>query len=256
MNTTLVPRKRLPAFFMSVIMPGLGQVYNGQLIRGLSFLVFFCLIPLLMTMAALWLPTRMQLAGFAIAVITAFGIYFLIIYQSVKTASKLGQSYSITPYNAWFFYASIWLIGMVAMVTADSYMKENFAHPYKIVTDTMAPYVLQGDYVIADMTAYNHTPVQNGDIIIHVYPNDRSKVYIRQVSALPGENSTQRDGKTVVTPNGHVRVKAAPGKNESKDSRDFGPIDMRDIVGKVQHIYFSKSEKNIRWSRIGLVPYN
>lgn len=253
MKSMISPRNRLLAFFMAVIMPGLGQVYNGQLMKGVSVLIFFCLIPLLLTRAVLFLPLDYQLMGFAVAVVCAATVYFLSIADSVRTAKNSAEAYSLTSYNRWYFYSTMWLIGIAVMVSADSYMKAHIGHPFKIVTDTMAPAVLKGDYVITDKTAYNHTPVKNGDIIIHVYPNDRSKVYIRQVVGLPGEKVKQLDQSVMTAPNGAVLVKGLSDNIDTRDSRHFGPVDMRDIVGKVQHIYFSKGKEGIRWERIGMI---
>lgn len=253
MKASVSPRKRLLAFLMAMIMPGLGQIYNGQLIKGVSVLIFFCLIPLLLTRAVLFLPLHSQLLGFAVAVVCAATVYFVSIGDAVKVAHERAESYRLTPYNRWYFYSTMWLIGIAIMASADGFMKARIAHPFKIVTDTMAPAVLKGDYVITDKTAYQKSPVKNGDIIIHVYPNDRSKVYIRQIVGLPGEKVKQLDGTVLAAPNGAVLVKGLTGKNETRDSRHFGPIDMRDIVGKVQHVYFSKGEEGVRWNRIGMV---
>lgn len=35
------------------------------------------------------------------------------------------------------------------------------------------------------------------------------------------------------------------------DSANYGPVELRDIVGKVAQIYFSRGPDGIRWGRIG-----
>lgn len=243
------PRKWL-GVLLAIIMPGLGQVYNGSLIKGTSTLICFALIPLLLTRLTLLLPLSIQLVGFGLAILSAIMIYVLSIIDTVRAAPTPLQQRS---YNRWFFYLTMWLMGISVMVTADGYMRENIVEAYKIVTNSMAPYVLEGDYIIANKTAYDRTAITRGDIIIHVYLDDRSKVFIRQIAALPGETITLDDNTSMTAPHGTVLVKGFSTKKDPLDSRTFGPVDMRDIVGKVEHVYFSKSAAGIRWNRIGML---
>ena len=51
--------------------------------------------------------------------------------------------------------------------------------------------------------------------------------------SVPGEYQTHGDGGPQVTPQGHYFVGGAP-RNNSQDSRHFGFVPKRYIVGKVQ----------------------
>mgnify|MGYP003582470240 CR=1 FL=1 len=40
----------------------------------------------------------------------------------------------------------------------------------------------------------------------------------------------------------------------SRDSRDFGPVPLTDVVGRVRQIWWSSGDGRVRWERLGLVP--
>ncbi|MBN1983785.1 MAG: hypothetical protein JW795_19780 [Chitinivibrionales bacterium] len=45
----------------------------------------------------------------------------------------------------------------------------------------------------------------------------------------------------------------ADDRNMQNDSRTYGPVPLRDAVGKVRQIYSSIGPEGIRWQRIGKV---
>ena len=125
-----------------------------------------------------------------------------------------------------------------------------------------------------------------GDIIVFVYPRDRSKDFIKRVIGLPGEK-IQIVGKEILVNDvpiedpwgkyetnhvntGSVRDKYGPqtvppdslfvmgdNRDNSQDSRYWGFVDLNAVKGKAFVIYFSWDRtsrnllKKIRWGRIG-----
>jgi signal peptidase I len=103
----------------------------------------------------------------------------------------------------------------------------------------------------ADKTAYRRMSPHKGDIVIFVYPDDRSKRFIKRIEALPGQNITGIDGTIETVPHGFVFV-TGDNRRHSYDSRNFGFVPISDLIGKVRQVYFSSGPDGIRWSRIGL----
>jgi len=52
--------------------------------------------------------------------------------------------------------------------------------------------------------------------------------------------------KKITVPNGHCFV-LGDNREDTEDSRDFGPVPLRDIVGKVAYIYYPAES----WTRFG-----
>jgi signal peptidase I len=121
--------------------------------------------------------------------------------------------------------------------------------------------------------------IKRGDIIVFVFPEEPSKDFIKRVIALPGETIEIRKKKIYINgkeiedkwgffkddyvgpprddfgpfqvPQGHVFV-MGDNRDESNDSRFWGPVNIENIKGKAFIIYFSWNpyEKSIRFSRI------
>lgn len=251
-SNRIIPRKKWPAAIMSIVMPGLGHAYNGELLKGFCFLVFFAVIPLFISRLALYLPDSYLIFGLVVALGAALTAYIFSIITTVRKAGRIGIDFEPKPYNRWYAYTALWLTGLVIMAGVDGYLRNNVVETYKIVGGSMAPQVLKGDLVIADKTAYKKHPLKVGDIIILVFPDDRSKVLIRRIEGLPGDRLTLADGREVMVPHGTAYVLGdAPQQGDYIDSREFGPVDLRDVVGKVRQIYFSIGPDSIRWNRIG-----
>jgi len=72
-----------------------------------------------------------------------------------------------------------------------------------------------------------------------------SATYQVLMTAPPGTNSTDEErrklwnlDKTTV-PNGHIFV-LGDNRSQARDSRQYGPVPMRDIIGRVDHIYYPR----------------
>lgn len=172
---------------------------------------------------------------------------------------------------------------------------------YKIPSRSMVPTLLVGDHLLVNKFIYGVkipvirriivpiTDPKRGDIIVFIYPNDRTKDYIKRVIGMGGDkieiknknifindqpykdafgiysdNTTYpaimqpRDNFGPVTvPRGSLFV-MGDNRDESADSRFWGFVDLKDVEGKALLIYWSwNSEeqdnllKKIRWQRLG-----
>ena len=125
---------------------------------------------------------------------------------------------------------------------------------------------------------------QRGDIAVFIYPEDKSKDFIKRVIAVGGDTVEVRNKKVFINgepmddPHGvHVEdviypksiqrrdnmgpVKVPEGaifvmgdnRDQSYDSRFWGFVKLEDVIGKAFIIYFSWDSDNsgVRWNRIG-----
>lgn len=245
-------RNTLAAVFLAFAMPGLGQIYNGELIKGISYFI------LVLTMLAAGsrgiplLPDSLLIYGALLIMLATGGLYIFAIVEAFNQASKSEVSYPLKPYNRWYFYLAVWLFGSVLFGMTQGYVRDNYIQAYKVPTSSMEPGVRQGDRVLADKTAYHRMSPRKGDVVIFANPDNRSQMYVKRIEALPGNVITQPDGTRETVPHGFAYV-LGDNRERSVDSRQFGFIPLRDIVAKVRQVYFSSGAQGIQWSRIGTI---
>lgn len=245
-------RNTLAAVFWGFALPGLGQVYNGELVKGISFIILLLTASALGIRGALLLPDHLLIYGVLATLILAgaLGIYALV--DAFTHASRAENSYPLKSYNRWYFYLAFWLLGHVIIGMGQGYMRDHYMEAYKIPTSSMEPGVRQGDHVLADKTAYQRIAPKKGDVVIFANPDNRSMRFIKRIEALPGDVVTRPDGTAQKVPHGFAYV-LGDNRARSVDSRHFGFIPLRDIIGKVRQVYFASGTKGILWHRIGTV---
>jgi signal peptidase I len=244
-------RKGLIAVFAGLAMPGMGQIYNGELFKGACFFAIFTMMPLICLRLTMYLPDRFLIWGCGMSVLITLAIYGLCVIGAYRKSSHQGSGYMLKSYNRWYFYLMVWLFCVFFFSGSISqYIQDNIMQLVKIAGRSMEPHVQVGDMVIIDKTGYKKDSPKVNDIIIYRYPDDPSKIYIKRIAGLPGQ--TLKSEGDYVVPHGHVFV-MGDNRAHSDDSRHHGPIPMTEILGKARQIYFSSGPNGIRWERIGKV---
>lgn len=134
---------------------------------------------------------------------------------------------------------------------------------------SMEPNFHDGDYVIVNRMAYRFGDIQRGDVIVFPYPLHKEDDYIKRVIGLPGDHVAIYGGVVyvngealsepyimekpvadlaeVVVPEGYVYV-MGDNRNASSDSRAWGPLEIKDIIGQAVFRYWP-------FATIGLVEH-
>jgi len=179
---------------------------------------------------------------------------------------------------------------IVLAVTLALFVRTFFVQAFRIPSESMEDTLLVGDFLFANKFLYGpklplldvRLPAvrqpQPGDIIIFKYPGDHKTDYIKRCVAVEGQVVELRgetlyvDGEPVAedyahytngskllrnygpytVPDGHIFM-MGDNRDNSADSRAWGPLDKRLVSGKAMFIYFSvdKETRSIRFSRIG-----
>lgn len=179
------------ALLFSLIMPGLGQVYNGEVSKGISlFLIFAFSIP-----GFSWLAMHGPNFGLWIllllGVFFALGIYVLSCVDAFKRANVLGENYQLGPYNKSYAYLSMLFFGYFFVLNQlVTYTKTSLVELYYVPSVSMSPGLEKGDYFFTDKNVNSpgcKRNIKRGDIATFVYPNDRTSIYVKRVIGLPGD---------------------------------------------------------------------
>lgn len=132
--------------------------------------------------------------------------------------------------------------------------------PFYIPSGSMEPTLQIGDRIIVSKLAYRFGEPRRGDIVVFKYPLDPSRDFVKRLIGLPGETVALRNNHLYI--NGRLvtedylpqdihfadfgPVQVPPGyylmlgdnRNNSDDSRVWGPLPRQNIVGKAILVYW------------------
>ncbi len=172
---------------------------------------------------------------------------------------------------------------------------------FKIPSGSMLPTLEIGDHILVNKFVYGprlEIPLTQislgqlpgirrpkpGDVVVFIWPKDRSKDFIKRVVAVEGQTVEVRDRRILIdgapwddphgtwvaqqrgagagaagddygpytVPKDHVFV-MGDNRNQSYDSRFWGPVPIADIKGQALVIYWSWDgpDRWVRWERLG-----
>ena len=198
--------------------------------------------------------------------------------DAMRTARRASRPFVPRPYNRWYVYLLTPVFSaLLVNIPVTHLLKRYVAEAFKIPTGSMAPAILRGDYLYArplwgaitrgDNVIYHHnhnTFVKRvlglaGDTLAmrhdSLFVNGRwiAEPYaIHTDSGSAGEDHTRSTwGPLVVPP--HKYFMLGDNRDNSLDSRFYGPIEADSLVKRPIGIYFSRDLDSgaIRWNRIG-----
>jgi signal peptidase I len=184
---------------------------------------------------------------------------------------------------------------IIAILIA-AFIRTFVVQAFKIPSGSMKPTLEIGDHILVNKFSYGVKlpylrntiiPIgqpQRGDIAVFIYPEDKTKDFIKRVIAVGGDTVEIRNKKILLNgapmqdPFGvHVEdviypkalqrrdnlgpIKVPEGtifvmgdnRDQSYDSRFWGFVKLEDVIGKAFIIYFSwdSDDNGVRWNRIG-----
>jgi signal peptidase I len=170
-----------------------------------------------------------------------------------NTINKIFMNNSTAPENKnqesfWKELAKLLAIAAVIVVPFRAYV----AQPFIVDGASMDPTFTNGQYLIVDELSYHFKSPERGSVLIFKFPKDTSKYFIKRVIGLPGETVSLKSGKVFInskeldepyikyTSDNTLSYTLAEGeyfvmgdnRSASADSRLWGPVPTRDIVGR------------------------
>jgi signal peptidase I len=270
---------------LNLICPGMGYVYVGRRV--------WALVAVLVAVAAVFS------SRYAITVFD-FGVYGILLWSggalvvpfltSVHVAFAAirfvaGRApWSSVPWHRYLIHGVL----AIGMLIAGWYIAPQ-VKLYSMPTTTMEDCLLVGDYILADMDAYQTDGPKGGDVVVFIYPGDLLTPYVKRCVGVQNDTILIQDKQLYVngtavelgtvkfidtTVDGSQRI--MPRRPGGRDSRDnFGPYivpqdcyfmmgDNRDnsadsrlwgvvrrdlVLGKAARILLNRSD----WSRCGRV---
>jgi signal peptidase I len=197
------PRRPLVALFAGLLLPGLGQVYNGEPARGAALLFSVAMV----LPAAAWLalhgPRSLLTPVIVAGVVASLVLYVYSVKVAYRTAARLRDGFSPGPWNRGTVYFALFVFGHLFVLSPlAGYTKGHLIETFKVPSASMLPAIFPGDKIFADKRVGHPggQKLRRGAIAVFVYPNDRTTLFVKRVIGLPGDR-IEIDG-TMVKVNG------------------------------------------------------
>lgn len=275
------------AFFLSLVLPGLGQVYAGKVMFGIFLLL--AILGLDLGAVAYFLDPKTKVSCYILAPVVVSGILFLFsLFHAYRSASRYNSLNNQK--KCPFSLKTALFITILLFIAASEYFyvakfirnntyclkstaagsinpdKNNLYSSYEVPPDSMEPTIYKGERVLVMSEAYKNSAPSRGDVIIYRNPREPAKICIHRIVGLPGELVELKDHRIIINQvklteawatkirhyNGGklAMVGMKPilippdayfvlGDNSarSQDSRHWGCLDKKYILGKVTKVY-------------------
>jgi len=156
---------------------------------------------------------------------------------------------------------SMWLGNLVVSLLTAAFVVIFLYQPVKVEGTSMLPGLEDQERIFVNRFVYRLEPISRGDVIVFRYPKDTSKSYIKRVIGVAGDRIHIVDGLVYVNgealsedyvPQQYADWRSVPEltvpqgaffmmgdhRNMSSDSRDFGPVEQKFVVGKAVFGYW------------------
>jgi signal peptidase I len=224
-----VPRKPAFALVMSLVLPGYGQLYNGELNKAIWLFLAFALLSIPgVALIALYLPGGWMMPALVLGLASTLSLWLFGMIDAWRGA-RLRREYVPGAWQLSGVYALVFIVcNVFALPLLIAYVRAHQVESFSLPSSSMAPSALQGDYIFADKR-YNcpgcKQRVRRGDIAIFSYPNERTVYYIKRIIALPGDR-VQIRGSEVNVNDKPLKIQESAGPNgtlvtESDGSRQW-----------------------------------
>ena len=178
-----------------------------------------------------------------------------------------------------------WVESIIIAFLLAAVIRTFVVQAFKIPTGSMRPTLMEGDLILVNKFLYGAKipftdirlpkvrPPKRGDVVVFIYPEDKSKDFIKRLIGLPGEtveikNGTiyingnplidskfgqiyyynfgafQEEGFKEVVPQGSYFV-LGDNSRSSKDSRYWGYVPEKNVLGKAMVIYWPPNRLRI-----------
>lgn len=185
------------AIMLSLIAPGLGQVYCGKLTKGLLFVALNTLPVSLLMLVFLFKNLTVMILGVVSLVIFGGIILIIALVDSIYLVNNVGANYVRKEYNRWYVYLLLLLIGGGGGNGTTFYIKSNIVEAFRIPSVSMYPTIKNGDRILTDKTIYKKINPSRGDVVVYVNPENRVN-YIKRVVALEGDTVEMKNNQVYV----------------------------------------------------------
>ncbi len=156
----------------------------------------------------------------------------------------------------------MWEVVKVAIVSLVIILPIRYflVQPFYVKGASMEPNFHDHDYLLIDELSFRFREPQRGEVVVFRYPRDPSNYFIKRIIALPGERLVVADERVYISSDNGQQIEyeepylaewikttgslditltstqyfvMGDNRPASLDSRSFGPIERKAIIGRV-----------------------
>jgi signal peptidase I len=254
------------ALVLAILVVGLGHLYDRRWRLAVAYELLVSLIYVIARQAVL----RSVLAGIVILICSVL-LRLFIIGQAVWFGLRRPKGAAMPRLSklAWTTAGVAAIISAAGLSTGFFQTHVVGLKGYVINSDSMTPTLRSGDRVFVDLRAYRHSQPERGDVVSFIGPSKAT--YAKRVMGVPGDtlNFTEAgiecDGHVLKEPylaprdpDAHLQrvfpehlvsprdvFVLGDNRDNSYDSRYFGDVPDKAVMGKVLGIYWSRDLSRI-----------
>jgi signal peptidase I len=260
------------ATLLSLLLPGIGQLYVRRVSRGVVIAVLEVAINAFTAEMHLFMTFPGTIAALSLGILWRLWV----VIDAFYLAWRFDQT--MAPQRNWreTIAASVIVFLLVGYPVPDYFAKRllgNF-RAYKISSGSMCPTVCEGERVVVAADAYKLHRPERGDLIVFDF-NHTGTIFPKRVIGVAGDTVSPGPANTILVNNlpltvlrpcafryfggsftdmpSFNTVKIPQGSlfvvgdnmGNSYDSRFFGPITLDEVKGKMKFIYWSSNRSRI-----------
>ena len=196
------------ACLLTLLLPGLGHVYSGRFVRAFGALLLAGVLLLV------WLVLWSCGAGRAWLVCTTMGLGGVSVIGFLVDAGRSARGATAMPERVALRCASFFLMGSLGFAGLRAVTAAHWMFPSRVVSDSMRPGLLAGDFFWTDCRAFRARDPERGELVTiqvaqapaagGITPLDRAPEaampvrLAKRIVGLPGDRIAMRGGALFV----------------------------------------------------------
>jgi signal peptidase I len=197
-------------FALGILMPGVGQIYNSELKKGVLLSLLFHLVSVLSLFFAI---STAQTSEQTLAILSLIPLVAtLIIFEA--TLKTYFEDKTASPKIRWYLLPIFYIAIRLFITTPTTYLTTNFLfHKYTIPSESMVPTFLVGDNIVANVYKLRSGLVpQIGSVAIFRNIVDKDVPYAKRIVATSGSR-VRIEGKNLFINQEEISYQKLPQKD-------------------------------------------